>query len=103
MRIGITESGDAALDYAWVNKTNSCDGVILITKNLTDDLINKIMTHPDKFIVHATCTGMGGTMIEPNVPDYSHQLAQIQKLLNAGFPEERVVVRLDLLFQQKED
>ena len=95
MKIGITESGDAALDYAWVNKTNSCDGIILITKNLTDDLINKIMTHPDKFIVHATCTGMGGTMIEPNVPDYSHQLAQIQKLLDAGFPEERVVVRLD--------
>lgn len=95
MKIGITESGDAALDYTWVKKAALCDGVILVTKNLTNDLINKIMANPKKFIVHATCTGMGGTMIEPNVPDCKQQLTQVQKLLDTGFPKDHIVIRLD--------
>lgn len=28
---GITESGDAAIDYSWIKKRDSVDGAILIT------------------------------------------------------------------------
>lgn len=38
---------------------------------------------------------MGGTVIEPNVPVYTQQLAQVLKLIAAGFPEERITVRID--------
>ena len=93
--IGITEAGDAALDMSWVNKIDKIDGAILITKNLTDKLISEILKHKDKIILHATCTGMGGTLIEPNVPVYTHQLEQVSKLIAAGFPAERIVIRID--------
>lgn len=95
IKIGITEAGDAALDMSWVNKIDQIDGAVLITKNLTDKLIEEILKHKDKIILHATCTGMGGTLIEPNVPVYTHQLEQVSKLIAAGFPEERIVIRVD--------
>lgn len=95
MRIGITEAGDAGLDLSWVNKIDACDGVVLITKNITDRFIEEVMSHKDKIILHATCTGMGGTVIEPNVPSYEHQLAQVSKLLSLGFPENRIIIRID--------
>lgn len=95
IKIGITEAGDAAVNYSWLNKIDACDGVILITKNLTDKLISEILNHQEKIILHATCTGMGGTPIEPNVPAYATQLAQVTKLLDAGFPAEKITVRID--------
>ena len=95
VKIGITEAGDAALDFSWISKMDTLDGAVLITKNLTDKLIEKILEYKDKVILHATCTGMGGTVIEPNVPVYTHQLAQVSKLLAAGFPENQLVIRID--------
>lgn len=95
IKIGITESGDPAFDASWLDKIDCVNGVILVTKNLTDALVDAIMQHKDKIILHATCTGMGGTMIEPNVPDYTRQLAQVSKLIELGFPKERIVVRVD--------
>lgn len=95
VKIGITEAGDAAIDFSWVKKLDTMNGAILITKNLTDNLIDEILKHKDKIVLHATCTGMGGTCIEPNVPVYTHQLAQVSKLVATGFPEERIIIRVD--------
>ena len=33
---GITENGDASMNYEWVEKLNDVDGAILITKKLTN-------------------------------------------------------------------
>lgn len=95
MIIGITEAGDASLDYTWIDKINKCDGVILITKNITDRFIETTLPYKHKLIIHATCTGMGGTVIEPNVPDYRQQLSQVSKLIEAGFPANQIVIRVD--------
>ena len=95
MIIGITEAGDASIDYTWLDKIDKCDGVILITKNVTDRFISRILPHKHKIILHATCTGMGGTVIEPNVPSYEQQLSQVSKLISAGFPTNQIVVRVD--------
>lgn len=72
MLVGITERGDAALsdDWAeWVYNEENPNPAILITKNAP--LLE--MRHPDilskNVIIHATCTGLGGTCLEPNVPD----------------------------------
>lgn len=60
MKIGITERGDAGLDYTWATKLNQMDGVILITKNLSDKFIQTVKDCYDSYpniIVHAGCTG----------------------------------------------
>ena len=68
--IGITERGDAALDDGWVGWVYKEKlPAILITKNAP--LLQS--KHPDilsqNIILHVTCTGLGNTEIEPNVPD----------------------------------
>lgn len=101
MRIGITERGDAGINLAWLSKINQVDGMILITKNLTEmfkfhvlDLYNKGY----KIIVHCTCTGYGNTALEPNVPDYKVQLNSLRDLIDRGFPAENCVLRIDPIF-----
>ena len=100
MKIGITEYGDAGVDLRWENKLTGLDGVVLITKNITDRFINAAMQHIKELpiIVHCTCTGWGSSVMEPNVPDYKTQLNQLQKLIQAGFPAERTVLRVDPIF-----
>ena len=51
-----------------------------------------------KIIVHATCTGYGGTELEPNVPNFTTQLTMIKMLLDDGFPAEQIVLRIDPIF-----
>ena len=36
--------------------------------------------------------------MEPNVPDYKQQLAQMKKLIESGFPASRMVLRIDPIF-----
>lgn len=101
MKIGITERGDASIDYQWKEKLSSVNGAILITKNLTDQFIDTVMEcyeNGDKLIVHATCTGWGRTDFEPNVPDYKTQLHQLKKLIKKGFPADHCVLRIDPIF-----
>ena len=93
-QIGITERGDAALSedwIGWVYKKNK--PAILITKNVI--LLQE--KHPDIFfknvVIHVTCTGLGGTVLEPNVPSYK---AILNWLRNK--PEsirKRLVLRVD--------
>ena len=97
MKIGITERGDAGIDFGWVEKVPSMDGAILITKNITKKFISSVMQPAikDKVIVHATCTGYGETVLEPNVPPAFAQLRSAVQLTQAGFSKEKIVIRVD--------
>ena len=53
------------------------------------------MKFKHKVVLHATCTGYGGTVLEKNVPDYKWQLEQVKKLISMGFPREQIVIRVD--------
>ena len=69
-RIGITERGDAALDWVdWWDWVSDGQPAILITKD--PQKLSERLTKIDnpKVIVHATITGWGGTPLEPNVPE----------------------------------
>lgn len=94
-KIGITESGDASIDYTWMDKAADMDMMILITKHVTDEFIEKVMLFANKTIIHATCTGYGGSIMEPGVPKWQDQLEQVRKLIAYGFPAEQIVVRID--------
>lgn len=100
MRIGITEHGDASIDMRWAEpeKLTGYDGAILITKNITDEFIQNVLAQTKPIIVHATCTGWGGTIIEPGAPDYKRQLSQLKKLIDSGFPASHCVLRIDPIF-----
>jgi len=94
-KIGITEAGDAGLDLSWAKKLDSVDGAILITKQATPGFQQLVLENKKKFIVHATVTGYGGTVLEPNVPPYAEELAAVESLVSYGFPREKVVIRVD--------
>lgn len=93
VKVGITERGDAGIDFAWVDKL--LDANIIISKYLNDGLINKLIEHKDKIIFHITCTGYGETVVEPKVHNlfWTHQ--QIMRLIDCGFPIKQIVLRLD--------
>lgn len=95
MKIGVTERGDASIDFSWVKKMDGVNGAILITKNITDKFIEKALFFKNKTIIHATCTGYGGTILEPNVPTYDIQLKHAHALVEDGFPINRIVIRVD--------
>lgn len=95
IRIGVTERGDAGLDFSWYDRLNYVDGAILITKKLSDDFIEKIISAPKPVILHCTCTGWGGSFLEPNVPDYKTQLNYLKKLIDKNFDTNRIIIRID--------
>lgn len=104
MKIGITEQGDAGIDLTWFNKLHTVDAAIIITKKITNDFINKMIeahNNNHKLILHCTCTGWGASPFEPNVPDYKTQLNNLQALINAGFPANQCVLRIDPIFPTK--
>lgn len=93
IKFGVTERGDASCDFSWINRINEMNGAILITKNITNTFINEVIKY-NNIIVHATCTGYGGTIVEPNVPEFNKQLAQAKKLADL-IGLDKVVIRVD--------
>ena len=96
-RIGVTEAGDAGIDLGWVQKMDSVDGAVVITKQITPSFLDSVLEHQAKLIVHATITGYGGSVLEPCVPTPDEQFEAIQALVDSGFPKKRLVVRVDPL------
>ena len=101
MKIGITERGDAGINLAWVAKINQVDGLVLITKNITETFALNVLdlySKGYKIIVHCTCTGYGHSELEPNVPDYKTQLNSLKNMIDRGFPADHCVLRIDPIF-----
>ena len=98
MKIGITERGDAGINLAWVSKMKEVDGAILISKNFTELFAQAVLQCEKPLILHCTCTGYGGTELEPNVPDYKTQLNSLKNIIDRGFPAEHCVLRIDPIF-----
>ena len=102
LKFSITEAGDAGIDFSWADKL--LDGNIIITKHLTPKntkLIKLLVENKDRIILHATCTGYGGTRMEPYVPRPYEVYQGIRELINAGFPVEQIVLRTDPIIPTK--
>lgn len=92
-QVGITETGEIAFNLETFDNLRSAN--IIITKRLTNGLIEKLIECKDKCILHLTCTGMGGSVIEPLVPTLDETLSKFDDLITAGFPIAQVVLRID--------
>lgn len=92
-KIGITESSEIAFNLDVFDRLY--DGNIIITKRLTNALIDKLVENKDKIILHLTCTGWGGSELEPFVPKLETTRKKFDELIEKGFPIEHCVLRID--------
>ena len=92
-RIGTTEIGDPCFHLEIFD--NLYRGNIVITKHLTNQLCGKLIENKEKVILHLTCTGYGGTKVEPFVPPYQDTYSQCMDLIKGGFPPKHIVLRID--------
>lgn len=92
-RIGVTENCEVAFHLEAFD--NLYEGNIIITKRLSNGLIDKLIEHQDKIILHLSITGMGQTRIEPFVPKAEETYKKFVELLEKGFPISHVVLRVD--------
>lgn len=86
------------MDYSWLPKIPNMDVTILITKNITKkfaDTVLELHQRHQNIILHCTCTGWGGTFLEPGVPHCLNQLEALRHLIDRGFPENQCVLRID--------
>ena len=92
MKIGITERGDAGLDFSWMQPLaiKSVDAAILITK-APYKLLG--LNLPKNIIVHCTITGLG-QRYEPGVATTETNLNAYDTLVRELGPD-RVVLRVD--------
>lgn len=91
--IGVTESGEIAYNLDAFRRLRR--GNIIISKTLTDALIEKLIKYKEKIILHLTVTGFGGTRIEPLVPSLEQTYKKFLQLIEQGFPIKQVVLRVD--------
>ena len=96
-RIGVTEAGDAGIDLSWVQKMGTVDGAVVITKQITHGFLDAVLDYQKKLIVHATLTGYGGSVLEPCVPTPDEQFEAVKALVDSGFSQEKIVIRVDPL------
>ena len=92
-RIGTTEVGEISFNLEAFD--NLYKGNIIITKRLTDQLIEKLTENKEKIILHCAITGMGGSRIEPFVPTVEQMHEKFIKLIENGFPIDHIVLRID--------
>ena len=105
--IGITERGDAALYLGWLPWVRKGNPAILITKDprrLLEELLQQGKEYlPGKFnvIIHATVTGLGGSVFEPYVSDKFEALTAYKQLV-CVYGINRVVLRIDPVIPTEE-
>jgi len=95
MKIGITDLGEPCFDTSWIDKVGSVDGLVLVSKGHSELFHSKLLELKDKTVWHCTVTGLGGTKIEPGVVDPMSSLAEVKKVIDAGFYASNVVIRID--------
>ena len=92
-KVGITEAGE--ISFALDTFDRLYDANIIITKRLTSGLIEKLVEHRDKCILHLTVTGFAGSKIEPFTPLITTTLKNTKELIEKGFPASHIVLRID--------
>lgn len=90
-RFGTTEKSDPSFHLDIFDRLY--EGNLIITKRLSDEMIDKLIENKEKCILHMTCTGLN--TLEPVIPLKEITLTQINKLIEKGFPVNQIVLRVD--------
>jgi len=95
---GTTETGEISFNLDSFD--NLYVGNLIITKRLSNGLIDRLIENKDKCILHLTVTGLG-EKLEPLVPDKVKNFDKLALLLSKGFPLKQVVLRVDPIIVTK--
>ena len=90
--IGITEGFDPVFCKDW-EKWASYQPTILISKNFPKVHKHFLGAYPSNIIFHISCTGLSGTIFEPNTPPFDEVLNYINNLNE--YQKKHVVLRCD--------
>lgn len=102
-KIATTETYDPTLCIdEWVHRDKEFDFLLYITKVLNPKVIRILTDEKSPWawmnkpgVLHLTVTGWGCEEMEPNVPIPLVEFNMLKKLFAAGYPKERVVLRID--------
>ena len=92
-KVGITESGEIAFNLNVFDNLYLAN--IIISKRLTNALIDKLIENKQKIIFHLCITGWGNSELEPFVPTLETSRKKFGILIERGFPIEQCVLRID--------
>lgn len=92
-KVGITEASEISFFLDAFDRLY--DANIIITKRLTNELIDKLAENSDKCILHLTVTGFAGSKIEPLTPTKDIIKDKLLTLIGKGFPVSHIVLRVD--------
>lgn len=98
--VGITEGADPTVHDGWVSWVKAGRAAVLVTK--MPRLLLPRVSAEDNVLVHCTITGLGGSVIEPNVDptevslDYYHRFCRL-------LGSDRVVLRVDPIVYVDDD
>ena len=98
VKIGITEDGDPTWHEEWIPKMQAgiCPAAVIVTKGcLSSKGQAELLAHPEKYVLHATITGLGKTYLERNVPEWRERFQKLVEFCAKGFPKDHVVIRVD--------
>lgn len=99
--IGITEGADPTVNFKWSKwVVEDQKPAILITKNPSKLL--PLITENDNIIVHCSITGLGGSIVEPNIEKLDTSLNAYHEFCKLLTPE-RVVLRIDPIVYWERD
>lgn len=109
IRIGFTERGDGGRDVdTWLPKVRNheVDGAVIVTKTITAKLARTLLDlwqdGYHRLILHCTCTGWGGSYMEPGGFLPYDQIHALRTLSREGFPLRNAVLRIDPIIPSKE-
>ena len=99
--IGITETSDPCFVSDW--ETRLLQANIIISKELSYEMQEKLLIVQDRVILHHTVTGQGGTVLEPGVALPEYEFHKFENLIDRGFPLSHYVLRVDpvILFSKE--
>ena len=94
--IGVTERADPTVNLRWLNWVEAKKPAILITK--MPRLLYPMISKDYNIIVHCTITGLGHTVLEPNIDTTETSLDYYHKFCDL-LGKERVVLRIDPIIE----
>lgn len=98
--VGITEGGDAGVDFRWIPWVSTGNPAVLISKNGPSmwDKVKRLIEEsmPVNVILHFTITGYARTALEPHAPNVM-RCANVFAEAVTHLGSARVVLRVDLV------
>lgn len=77
-------------ENSWTERLTEIN--IITTKNITDEFTDFVVKNKDKIFLHIIINGMGGSVLEPNIPSVKNMFVKVTDLIKRGFPQKQILI-----------